>query len=84
MTRKKAAAIKYDKSYGAPIVTAIGFGDVAEKIVEKASENNIPVVEDTELVNSLSTLNIGDSIPQELYEAVAEIIAFIYSLNSEK
>lgn len=80
---KKAAALKYENGSQAPIVTAIGFGDIAERIIEKAKDNYVPVVENKELTESLTSLEIGQSIPEELYEAVAEIIAFIYNLNSD-
>jgi flagellar biosynthesis protein len=81
MTRKKAAALKYDKNYENPIVTAIGFGSIADIIIDKANKNDVPVVENNELVESLSQLEIGQSIPPELYETVAKIIAFVYNLN---
>lgn len=86
MKRKKAAALKYDKNYDSPIVTAIGFGHVADAIIKKAGEINLPIVENSELVESLSTLELGQEIPPELYETVAKVIAFIYNLNkaSEK
>lgn len=84
MKRKKAAALKYDNSYPAPVVTALGFGKVAETILEKAKENNIPIVENSTLVENLSNIPLGESIPPELYQCVAEIIAFVYSLNDEK
>jgi flagellar biosynthesis protein len=84
MKRKKAAALKYDKTYRAPVVTAVGFGHLAEKIIETAQKSDVPIIENSELVDSLSQIPVGESIPPELYEAVAEIIAFIYRLNSEK
>ena len=86
MKRKKAAALKYDKNYDSPIVTAIGFGHVADAIIKKAEESNLPIVENSKLVESLSTLELGEEIPPELYETVAKVIAFIYNLNkaSEK
>lgn len=80
--RKKAAALKYDQlSDTAPRLTALGKGLTAENIIEIAEENNIPIVEDPSLVEILSTLNINDVIPEELYEAVAEVFAFIYQLD---
>ncbi|QCX34600.1 hypothetical protein FDN13_13310 [Caloramator sp. E03] len=84
MKKKKAATLKYDKTYIAPKVTAIGFGEIAQKIIETAKKSDIPIVKNDELVNSLCTLSIDDYIPLELYETVAEIIAFIYSLNDTK
>lgn len=84
MKRKKAVTLKYDKTYIAPKVTAKGFGEIAQKIIEAAKKSDIPIVKNDELVNSLCTLSIDDYIPLELYETVAEIIAFIYSLNDTK
>lgn len=76
-SRKKAAALKYEAGYEAPVVTAAGVGFVADKIIEEAKNNNVPVVIDEELTELLTNVNVGDSIPPELYEAVAKIIAYI-------
>lgn len=84
MKRKKAAALKYENSYESPTITAIGFGHVAEAIIRKANESDVPVVENAELAESLSELEVGQNIPEELYETVAKVIAFIYSLNEQK
>ena len=81
--RKKAIALKYEKGYKAPIVTAIGFGEIAKKIIETAKESNVPVVNNENLAEELSKVSIGQNIPIELYETVAEILAFIYNLNSK-
>ncbi len=79
---KIAASIKYDgKTDVAPRVTAKGRGYIAEKIIEIAKKNNIPIKEDPALVQILSQLDIDEHIPPELYKAVAEILAFVYSLN---
>jgi flagellar biosynthesis protein len=84
MTRKKAAALKYENGFDVPTVTAIGYGSVADAIIKKATESDVPIVENTELVESLSELDLGQEIPPELYETVAKVIAFIYSLNDSK
>lgn len=82
--RKKAAALTYDKlSQEAPRISAIGKGIVAEKIIEKAKEHDVPIVEDPTLVELLSELDINETIPEELYEAVAEVFAFIYRLDQQ-
>ncbi len=81
MKEKKtmAAAIKYDStSANAPKVTARGRGFVADKIIEKAEEFGIPIKNDPDLVQILSKLDVGTEIPVELYNAVAEILAFVY------
>ncbi|MEC2160283.1 EscU/YscU/HrcU family type III secretion system export apparatus switch protein [Virgibacillus halodenitrificans] len=76
---QKAAALKYDQSnQAAPVVSASGKGLTAENIINKAKENNIPVLEDPSLVELLAELNINEKIPEELYQAVAEVFAFIY------
>ncbi|MGP4106967.1 EscU/YscU/HrcU family type III secretion system export apparatus switch protein [Virgibacillus sp. L01] len=77
--RNKAAALRYDKDQEhAPKVTATGKGLVADSIIEKAMENNVPVQEDSSLVELLAELNINETIPEELYQAVAEVFAFVY------
>lgn len=81
MKKKQAAAIKYEKGYKAPIVTAMGFGNVAENIINKAIDSDVPIIENEELVSSLSDVSVGDDIPSELYEIVAEIIAYIYRMD---
>lgn len=81
--RKKAAALKYDRSYEAPVVTAAGMGIIADKIVKKADENNVPVVYNKELAELLQNVDIGESIPPELYEIVAEVIAYVMNVDSK-
>ncbi len=89
MARKKddrltAAAIKYDaKKDPAPRVTAKGKGAVAEKIIELAKRNNVPIKADPALVEILYQLDLEEFIPPELYKAIAEILVFVYSLNDE-
>ncbi|NPV05727.1 MAG: flagellar biosynthesis protein FlhB [Syntrophaceae bacterium] len=80
--QKIAAALRYDAATGdAPRLTAKGRGAVAEKIIELARRHDIPVREDRALVEILSRLEIDRQIPPELYRAVAEILAFVYSAN---
>ncbi len=82
---KMAAAVRYDAERdGAPRITASGRGTIAEKIIELANENGIPVKNDPDLVQVLSKLKVGAEIPIELYRAVAEILAFVYSLNENQ
>jgi flagellar biosynthesis protein len=79
-----AAAIKYDgKEDAAPKVTAKGRGLVAKKIIELARKYDVPIKSDPALVQILSKLEINDHIPEELYRAVAEILAFVYSMNTK-
>ncbi|MGI6152214.1 MAG: EscU/YscU/HrcU family type III secretion system export apparatus switch protein [Christensenellaceae bacterium] len=76
--RKQAAALKYDPALdNAPIITALGLGKVAEKIIEKAETSDVPVLENKQLSDILMGLSVGDAIPPKLYEAVAQILIFI-------
>lgn len=79
---KKAAALRYEQSYEAPIVTAAGIGLIADKIIEKADENNVPIVYNKELADLLQNVDVGESIPSEIYEIVAEIIAYVMSVDN--
>jgi flagellar biosynthesis protein len=81
---KMAAAIRYDGAKdAAPRLTAKGSGHVADKIIELAHKHNIPIRTDRALINILSKLDIDQQIPPELYRAVAEILAFVYSTNEK-
>ncbi len=81
---KVAAAIRYDAARDdAPRLTAKGQGHVAERIIELARQHNIPVRSDKALIQILSQLDIDRHIPPELYKAVAEILAFVYSANEK-
>lgn len=78
-----AAAIKYDnRKDAAPKIVAKGRGAIAEKIIELAKINSIPIKSDPALVQILSKLDIDEQIPVELYKAVAEILAFVYAANN--
>lgn len=77
-----AVALKYDGK-GAPKVTATGKGLTAAKILEIAEEHNIPLQSNPELAQILAQVPLGDDIPQELYAAVAEVIAFAYYLSDK-
>ncbi|HET7522273.1 MAG TPA: EscU/YscU/HrcU family type III secretion system export apparatus switch protein [Bacillales bacterium] len=80
--RKKAVALSYDQSqYEAPHLSAKGEGEIAEKIIRLAEENDIPIQEDASLVSLLAQLDLNETVPPDLYEAVAEIFAFIYRLD---
>ena len=81
---KQAIALEYDPSDEAPRVIASGRGELAERIIEKAKEVNVPVHRDDKLADTLSRLEIGDMIPPELYEVVAEILVFVDSMDKIK
>ena len=81
---KRATALEYRHGVDtAPRVTAKGRGLIAEKIIALARENNIPVREDADLVEILSTLELNQEVPPELYQVIAEILAFVYKLNNK-
>ena len=74
---KTAVALSYDTEDVAPKIIAGGKGYVAEKIIERAKEEQIPVHKDEKLADTLSKLEIGDYIPKELYGVVAEVLVFV-------
>lgn len=77
--KPKAAALRYDASKNnAPTVTAKGEGKTAQKIIEIAKENEIPIKEDADLVELLSKVELDKEVPPDMYKAVAEIFSFIY------
>ena len=81
---KKSAALKYlHGKDSAPKLVAKGRGKLAEEIVKIAQAHGIPVQEDKDLVEFLSVLDLYQEIPPELYKAVADILAFVYFLNTE-
>ena len=81
---KQAIALEYNPNDDAPRVLASGRGALAEKIIEKAREADVPVHRDDKLADTLSKLEIGDMIPPELYEVVAEILVFVDSMDKIK
>ncbi len=81
---KKAVALIYKEEYKAPKVIAKGKGETADKIVEVGKDKDIEIYEDKNLVEDLLKLELYEEIPPELYEAVSEIILFIYSIDKEK
>ncbi|MBQ6776377.1 MAG: EscU/YscU/HrcU family type III secretion system export apparatus switch protein [Synergistaceae bacterium] len=82
--REQAVAVKYDnKKMNAPTVVAKGEGFIARKIIERAVEADVPIVEDAALVSALISLELGEEIPAELYEVVARVLAWVYKLDKE-
>lgn len=81
-----AVALRYEeKEMAAPVVTAKGAGELALQIRKIAAENNVPVVTNPEVARVLyHQVEIGQQIPVELYQAVAEILAFVYRLKGRK
>jgi len=76
-----AVAIAYEPGERAPKILATGKGYLADKIIEKAKEEDVPLYQDNQLANTLSRLEIGDMIPPELYEVVAEILVFVDDMD---
>lgn len=82
--RDRAVAVKYDRhQMAAPTVVAKGEGFIARKIVERAMEANVPIVEDAALVSALISLELGEEIPAELYSVVAKVLSWVYRLDRE-
>jgi len=78
----RAVALTYDGSH-APIVSASGEASLAEEILRIAREHEVPIYENADLVDILSRLEVGSEIPELLYRAIAEIIAFVYMLKGK-
>lgn len=81
---RTAVAVAYEPGERAPRILASGKGHLADKIIEKAKEEDVPLYQDNELADTLSKLEIGDMIPPELYEVVAEILVFVDDMDKLK
>lgn len=81
---KTAVAVAYNPGEVAPKILAVGKGEVAERIIETAKENDVAFYQDNKLAETLSRLQIGDTIPPELYEVVAEILVFVDDMDRMK
>ncbi|MGM0662803.1 MAG: flagellar biosynthesis protein FlhB [Thermodesulfobacteriota bacterium] len=79
-----AVALRYDPGKGqAPVVVAKGSQRIAARIREIALEHDVPIVENRPLAQNLYNLELGDEIPAETYQAVAEILAYVYGLKKK-
>lgn len=76
---RRAVALQYGGAEGAPVVVASGMGYLAEKIIEVAADSGVPVYEDNSLATMLSQLQLGQEIPEALYQAVVDI--YLYFLE---
>ena len=76
---KKAVALQYDAGSNAPVIVASGMGYMAEKIVEVAADSGVPIYEDNSLATILTQLQLGQEIPESLYQAIVEI--YVYFLH---
>ena len=82
--KKSAIAVHYDKDKDvAPKIVAKGKGTIAEKIIELARKNDIPMYEDRDLIEILSKLDLGQEIPAEMYKLIAEVLVFVYRSNNK-
>jgi flagellar biosynthesis protein len=80
--KNSAIALKYDPLSGrAPTIVAKGHGEIAEKIIELAQEHDVHIHQNPELLDVLIRLELGDEIPEALYRAIAEVIAFAYNIK---
>ena len=80
--RKRAAAISYNQEHDdAPVLAAFGQGYVAERIIASAMESDVPIVEEPSTADLLSKVSVGDEIPQEMYEVVANLLIFVAELD---
>lgn len=82
-TSNKAVALSYNIEEEAPKVLASGQGHLADKILSIAKEKNIPLHKDEKLVEQLSSLEIGEYIPAELYEIVSQVLVFVCDIDEK-
>ncbi len=76
--RKKAIALRYEENKDkAPVVIAKGQGHIADLIIKLAKENNIPVIEDKELIDAMINIDVYEEIPPQLYKAIAQVLVFV-------
>ena len=80
---QRAIALRYTEGEAVPTVAAAGDGVIAERILERARELGIPIHEDPELVEAMARLRQGDAIPESLYLAVAQVIAWVFTVASQ-
>lgn len=78
---EKAVAVKYHEGLPAPFVIAQGRRKTAERLVEIAKENGIVIVKEESLAERLMVIEVGEWIPEELYGIMAEVLAFVYTLE---
>lgn len=82
-TKPSAVSLQYNRDGDhAPKVTAKGQGWLAEKIIAMAQEKNIPIKKDKDLIQLLEKIDVGQEIPESLYKVIAELLAWVYHLNS--
>ncbi len=80
---QQAAALRYEPGQTAPRVVASGRGYVAERIIAAALEAGVPVRSDPALARALAALDLGEEVPEAMYRAVAEALAWAYRLDAQ-
>ena len=83
-SKKTAVALSYDPKDTAPKIVASGKGKIADRILEKASDADVPIHKDERLAKTLSKLEIGEFIPPQLYGVVAEILVYVDKMETIK
>ena len=81
---KRAVALHYGESDTAPVIVASGMGYLAEKIVETAADSGVPIYEDNSLATILSQRQLGQEIPESLYQVIVEIYVYVLQFDPEK
>jgi flagellar biosynthesis protein len=81
--RTEAAALSYEAGDKAPRVVASGHGHIAESIIAAAQEAGVPIKSDPALARALASLDLGEEIPEAMYRAVAETLAWAYKLDAQ-
>ncbi len=81
--RRRASALHYRPGDAAPRVVATGSGLVAERLIAAAREAGVPVREDAALTRALEALDLGDAVPEAMWTAVAEALAWAYRLDAQ-
>ncbi|MEG0780918.1 MAG: EscU/YscU/HrcU family type III secretion system export apparatus switch protein [Oscillospiraceae bacterium] len=80
---QRAVALQYGGENTSPVVVASGMGYLAERIVEVAADSGVPIYEDNSLATILSQLQLGQEIPEALYQAIVEIYVYFLKFNPE-
>ena len=82
LNKDQALALFYDGGQ-APVISDQRSGEAAQKLIEQALEMGIPIYENPELLEQLSELQIGQQVPTELYQLIAEILAFAFYIQGK-
>jgi flagellar biosynthesis protein len=84
LSPQQAVALAYLEHSGAPKVVAKGKGLIAEQIIQKAKESGVFVHESRELVSLLMNVDLDQQIPQGMYQAIAELLAWVYQIENKE